>query len=54
MNDNNPASAKFYMNYVAKLQRRARNRLCAALLFRLYILADGIKAAGTTETALRS
>jgi branched-chain amino acid transport system substrate-binding protein len=51
MNDNNPASAKFYKNYVAKYKEEPATYFAPLSYSAVYILADGIKAAGTTETA---
>jgi branched-chain amino acid transport system substrate-binding protein len=51
MNDNNPASAKFYKNYVAKYKEEPATYFAPLAYSAVYILVDGIKAAGTTETA---
>ena len=51
MNKNNPASDKFYKNYVAKFKEQPATYFAPLAYSAVYILADGIKAAGTTETA---
>lgn len=51
MNENNAASAKFYKAYVAKFKEEPATYFAPLAYSAIYILADGIKAAGTTETA---
>lgn len=51
MNDNNVASAKFYKAYVAKFREEPATYFAPLAYSAIYILADGIKAAGTTDTA---
>ena len=51
MNENNTASAKFYKAYVARFKEEPATYFAPLAYSAIYILADGIKAAGTTETA---
>ena len=51
MNENNVASAKFYKAYVAKFREEPATYFAPLAYSAIYILADGIKAAGTTDTA---
>ncbi len=51
MNNNNPSSAKFFKNYVAKYKEEPATYFAPLAYSAVFILADGIKAAGTTETA---
>lgn len=51
MNENNASSAKFYKAYVAKFKEEPATYFAPLAYSAIYILADGIKAAGTTETA---
>jgi branched-chain amino acid transport system substrate-binding protein len=50
MNDNNPVSKKFYDGYVKKFKEEPATYFAPLAYSAIYILADGIKAAGTTET----
>jgi branched-chain amino acid transport system substrate-binding protein len=51
MNENNAASNKFYNGYVKKYKEEPATYFAPLAYSAVYILADGIKAAGTTETA---
>lgn len=51
MNDNNPVSKKFYDGYVKKYKEEPATYFAPLAYSAMFILADGIKAAGTTEAA---
>ena len=51
MNDNIPASKKFYDGYVKKYNEEPATYFAPLAYSSMYLLAEGIKAAGTTETA---
>ncbi|HOX18433.1 MAG TPA: ABC transporter substrate-binding protein [Spirochaetales bacterium] len=51
MNDTNPASKKFYDAYVKKYREEPATYFALLAYDAVKILADGIKLAGTTETA---
>ena len=51
MNDTNPVSKKFYDAYVKKYREEPATYFALLAYDAVYILANGIKAAGTTETA---
>ena len=50
MNDISPASKTFYKNYVARFKEEPATYFAPLAYSAVYILAAGIKAAGTTET----
>ncbi|MGB9686406.1 MAG: ABC transporter substrate-binding protein [Rectinema subterraneum] len=50
INDINPVSAKFYKNYIAKYREEPATYFAPLAYSAVYIVAEGIKAAGTTET----
>ncbi|MEJ5184631.1 MAG: ABC transporter substrate-binding protein [Rectinemataceae bacterium] len=50
INDINPVSAKFYKNYIAKYKEEPATYFAPLAYSAVYVLAEGIKAAGTTET----
>lgn len=51
MNESNPTSKKFYDAYVKKYREEPATYFALLAYDAVYILANGIKAAGTTETA---
>ena len=51
MNETNAVSKKFYNGYVKKYKEEPATYFAPLAYSAVYILADGIKAAGTTETA---
>jgi len=51
MNDSNPISKKFYDAYVKKYREEPATYFALLSYDAIHILANGIKAAGTTETA---
>ncbi len=51
MNDTNKASKKFYDGFVKKFKEEPQTYFAPLSYSAIYILADAIKAAGTTETA---
>lgn len=50
INDINQVSAKFYKNYIAKFKEEPATYFAPLAYSAVYIVAEGIKAAGTTET----
>jgi len=50
INDINQVSAKFYKNYIAKFREEPATYFAPLAYSAVYIVAEGIKAAGTTET----
>ncbi|MFZ5859477.1 MAG: ABC transporter substrate-binding protein [Spirochaetota bacterium] len=50
INDINQVSAKFYKNYIAKYREEPATYFAPLAYSAVYIVAEGIKAAGTTET----
>jgi branched-chain amino acid transport system substrate-binding protein len=50
INDINQVSAKFYKNYIAKFREEPATYFAPLAYSAVYVLAEGIKAAGTTET----
>jgi branched-chain amino acid transport system substrate-binding protein len=51
MNENNPVSKKFYDGYVKKTREEPATYFAPLAYSAVYVLAEGIKKAGTTETA---
>ncbi|MCX8013574.1 MAG: ABC transporter substrate-binding protein, partial [Rectinema sp.] len=51
INDINTVSAKFYKNYIAKYKEEPATYFAPLAYSAVYIVAAGIKEAGTTETA---
>jgi branched-chain amino acid transport system substrate-binding protein len=51
MNDTNPASKKFYDAYVKKFREEPATYFALLAYSAVYVLADSIKVAGTTDTA---
>jgi branched-chain amino acid transport system substrate-binding protein len=50
INDINQVSAKFYKNYIAKFKEEPATYFAPLAYSAVYIVAEGIKAAGTTDT----